>query len=208
MSEKARQNNYQNNKHIRKTNIIFFIMFVLLTCMDQISKKIADEFLRTDDIELIPGVLQLHYLENKGAAWGILKNQTWFLITITLIVLVVIAYVFYKLPDNHKFWLLRFGLVLLAAGALGNFIDRIINHYVIDFIYFSLINFPVFNLADCFVCISAGLILYCILFKYKDDDFERGASKAEIQTAEERINESAEEETQDGTNHETAGTRM
>lgn len=208
MNEKARQNNDQNNKHICKTNIIFFIMFVLLTCTDQISKKIADGFLRTDDIELIPGVLQLHYLENKGAAWGILKNQTWFLITITLVVLVVIAYVFYKLPDNRKFWLLRFGLVLLAAGALGNFIDRMINHYVIDFIYFSLINFPVFNLADCFVCISAVLILYCILFKYKDDDFEWRASKKEKQTAEERTRESAEEETQDGTNHETAGTRM
>lgn len=198
MSEQSRQKTNRKNGQSGKTNIIFFIMFVLLTCTDQISKQLAAHFLRGKDISVIPDVLQLHYLENKGAAWGILKNQTWLLITITVIVLIVIAYVFYKLPDRKKFWLLRFCLVLLAAGALGNFIDRMVNHYVIDFIYFSLIHFPVFNLADCFVCISAGLILYCILFKYKDEDFEK---KSETNAA-------AEEELHHGTNHETAGTRM
>lgn len=161
------------NKLNRKTNIIFFIVFVLLAFIDQISKYMAARILYDHDIVLIPGVLELHYLENKGAAWGILQNQTWLLISITLVVLVVIVVAFLKLPATRQFNLLRFCLVLLAAGALGNFIDRIMNHYVIDFIYFSLINFPVFNIADCFVCISAALILYCILFKYKDEDYEQ-----------------------------------
>ena len=131
-------------------------------------------FLSSRDITIIPGVLELHYLENKGAAWGIMQNKTWILVSITIVVMIVIVYTFLKLPAGKRFRLLHFCLVLLASGALGNFIDRISNRYVIDFIYFSLINFPVFNLADCFVCISAILILYCILFKYKDDDFKKG----------------------------------
>lgn len=162
-----------NNKLSAKTNIIYFIMFVLLTFIDQSSKYIAAHFLNNRDITLIPGVLELHYLENKGAAWGIMQNKTWLLVAITFVVMLIIIYTFFRLPAGKKFHLLHFCLVLLASGALGNFIDRITNHYVIDFIYFSLINFPVFNLADCFVCISAILILYCILFKYKDDDFKK-----------------------------------
>lgn len=155
-----------------KTNIIAIVMFVLLTFIDQISKFAAVRLLAEKDIELIPGVLELHYLENKGAAWGILQNKTWFLVAITIIVLIILILLYCKIPATKKFNLLRFSLVLLAAGALGNVIDRIVNHYVVDFIYFSLIHFPVFNIADCFVCISAVLILYCILFKYKDEDFK------------------------------------
>lgn len=172
----------QNHKNIfaSKTNIIFFIMFVLLVFIDQLSKQAALKFLRDSDITLIPGVLELHYLENKGAAWGILQDKTWLLLAVTAAVLFVIVYVFYRLPYGEKFRFLRFCIILLAAGALGNFIDRIMNHYVIDFIYFSLINFPVFNFADCFVCISAALILYCILFKYKDADFNISEKKEEM----------------------------
>lgn len=177
---------------IGKTNIIFFIMFVLLVFIDQAGKRAAFLFLRDSDIELIPGVLELHYLENKGAAWGMMQNQTWILIAITAIVLIVIACVFFRLSNGrfsngkfsngrfsngsyslgNQFRFLRFCLVLLAAGAFGNLIDRVMNHYVIDFIYVSLIDFPVFNFADCFVSISAVFILYCILFRYKDMDAE------------------------------------
>lgn len=173
MNNKANYKN-DNNRLSGKTNIIYFIVFVLLTFIDQISKYLAAHFLSSRDITIIPGVLELHYLENKGAAWGIMQNKTWILVSITIVVMIVIVYTFLKLPAGKRFRLLHFCLVLLASGALGNFIDRISNRYVIDFIYFSLINFPVFNLADCFVCISAILILYCILFKYKDDDFKKG----------------------------------
>lgn len=174
---------------IGKTNIIFFIMFVLLVFIDQAGKRAAFLFLRDADIELIPGVLELHYLENKGAAWGMMQDQTWILIVITAIVLIVIACVFFRLsmgitpngkvPLGNQFRLLRFCLVLLAAGALGNLIDRVMNHYVIDFIYVSLIDFPVFNFADCFVSIAAVLILYCILFRYKDMDAEYSVQEKE-----------------------------
>lgn len=167
--------NDTSNKYvlISKTNIICFIMFVLLTFIDQLTKLAAFRYLREESIKLVPNVLELRYLENKGAAWGIMQNQTGLLLAITAVVLVVIAYALYRLPDTKHFLLLRICLVLLSAGALGNFIDRICHHYVIDFIYFSLIDFPVFNFADCLVCISAVMILYCLLFKYKDEDFSR-----------------------------------
>lgn len=165
--------NNTSNKYMlmSKTNIICFIMFVLLTFIDQLTKMAAFRYLREESIKLVPNVLELRYLENKGAAWGIMQNQRELLLAITAVVLVVIAYALYRLPDTKHFLLLRCCLVLLSAGALGNFIDRIFHHYVIDFIYFSLIDFPVFNFADCLVCVSAVMILYCLLFKYKDDDF-------------------------------------
>lgn len=173
MNRKSNTNN--NNRHLfmSKTNIICIIMFVLLTSIDQFTKQLASHFLQDGSIEIIPGVLELRYLENKGAAWGILQNQTWFLVVVTLIVLGVIVYFFCRLPDMKHFFLLRLCLVMLASGALGNFLDRITNHYVIDFIYFSLINFPIFNFADCLVCISAAMLLFCLFFKYKESDFSR-----------------------------------
>jgi signal peptidase II len=157
---------------LNKTNITFFVMFVLLTFIDQISKYAASHFLADKDVSLIPGVLQLQYLENRGAAWGILQNKTWLLVSISIAVLILLIILYHKLSADRKFRLLQFCLVLLAAGALGNMIDRIVNRYVVDFIYISLIHFPVFNLADCFVCIASVLILYCVLFKYKDTDFK------------------------------------
>lgn len=153
-----------------KTNIIFIIMFVLLTFADQLTKWLAVHNLMDKNISLISGVLELHYLENRGAAWGMLENQTWFLILIPILVMGAIIYGYMSLPPHRHYTLLRFSLVLLAAGATGNFIDRIFNHYVVDFIYVSIINFPVFNIADCYVCIASACILYCIIIKHKDEN--------------------------------------
>jgi signal peptidase II len=60
----------------------------------------------------------------------------------------------------------------MAAGAIGNMIDRVLKHYVVDFIYFELINFPIFNVADCYVTISAALLIISIMFIYKEEDFK------------------------------------
>lgn len=158
------------NRPTTKTNIIFIVMFVFLTLFDQWTKWLAVRHLTNNDIPLIQGVLELHYLENRGAAWGMLQNQTWFLVIIPILVLIALIYGYLQLPAEKKYTLLRFSLILLAAGAVGNFIDRLINRYVVDFIYFSLIDFPVFNVADCYVCISSALILYCILIKHRDDN--------------------------------------
>jgi signal peptidase II len=123
------------------------------------------------DIVLIPKILSLHYLENKGAAWGIFQNAFWLFFIITILVVAFMVVFYARIPMMKSYYLLRFTVILLSAGAIGNFIDRAIWHYVVDFIYFEPINFPVFNVADCYVCISAALLVYCLIFKYKDDDF-------------------------------------
>ena len=71
---------------------------------------------------------------------------------------------------SRYFWL-RFCAVLVCAGAIGNMIDRIRLNYVIDFFYFSLIDFPIFNVADCYVVVACVLFAILVLFYYKDEDF-------------------------------------
>lgn len=151
-------------------HIIAAAIFILLIAVDQITKKMAAATLMKGDVELIPGIFSLHYLENRGAAWGIFQNAFWLFYIITAVVLVAMVIFYSRIPFTKNFHLLRFAVLLLCAGAIGNFIDRAVNHYVIDFIYVECIHFPVFNIADCYVCIAAILLLYCLLIKYKDEE--------------------------------------
>lgn len=156
-------------KKILVTNIFYAALFVILVAIDQTTKHLAVSRLMKGDIVVIPGILTLHYLENPGAAWGILQNAFWLFYLITAVVLAVMIYFYGKIPFERHYLYFRFSIILLAAGAIGNFIDRAIQHYVVDFIYFECINFPVFNVADTFVCIAAILLMHCLLFYYKDE---------------------------------------
>ncbi len=158
------------NKKCIRTNLWFVFLFVLLIAVDRITKNLAIQYVRGHDIELIPDVFSLHYLENPGAAWGMLPNAIWLFTIITIVVLGAMLYIYRKIPLKRRYILLRFTIILLSAGAIGNFIDRIIWQYVVDFLYFKYINFPVFNVADCYVCIAAVLLIYCLLFRYKEED--------------------------------------
>jgi len=159
-----------NRKYVL-TNLIFSALFIILIALDRLTKKLAIKHLIKGDIEIIPNVLRLHYLENRGAAWGMFQNAFWMFFIITIVVMVFLIVVYSRMPFERRYWFLRVTIILLSAGAIGNFIDRIQWHYVVDFIYFECINFPVFNVADCFVCISVGLLMYAMFFKYKDEDF-------------------------------------
>ena len=151
------------------TGIIFFVLLVMI---DQLTKKWAVLFLKGQDpVILIKNVFQLYYLENHGAAFGILEGKSAVFICITLIVLALIVYFYVRIPFQRKYRILRIFIVLIAAGALGNFIDRITQHYVVDFFYFCLIDFPVFNVADIYVVVSMALFLISFLFFYKEEDF-------------------------------------
>lgn len=152
-------------------NLIYSGIFILLIAVDRITKQFAIRNLMKQEIEIIPNVFSLHYLENRGAAWGWFQNATWLFISITVAVVFAMLYFYKRIPFEKKYNLLRISIIILSAGAIGNFIDRIMWRYVVDFLYFKWINFPVFNVADCFVCIAAVLLLYCILFKYKDEEF-------------------------------------
>lgn len=145
---------------------------ILLFAADQYTKSLAVQHLKDQpSIELIPGVLELSYLENRGMAFGLLQNQYWLFAVMTILFLLVMAAAFYKLPKTRHFVPLFAVLTVLTAGAIGNFYDRFLHHYVVDFIYVSLINFPVFNVADIYVTVSVAVFLLLYLLYYKDEDF-------------------------------------
>lgn len=141
---------------------IFTLLCVILVMIDQITKKLATKFLcNKEPIVLIDKILELTYTENRGAAFGILQNKHMLFYILTIFVLVLLIYMLQKLSltkENFVFFVI---IVLIFSGAVGNFIDRIKNKYVVDYIYFKLINFPVFNFAD--ICITCGCILMILL---------------------------------------------
>ena len=150
---------------------IDLLLFVLLILADQFTKHLAVIHLKDKDpITLFQDVLELQYLENRGAAFGMLQNQKIFFIFIALLILVVITWVLLKTPDRRKYRSLHFLLVLIASGAVGNMIDRLRFDYVVDFIYFVLINFPIFNVADIYVTVATACLVILLLFVYKEED--------------------------------------
>lgn len=153
--------------------IISIVGCAMLILFDQYTKSLAvSKLMGKDPFVMIEGVFQLRYLENRGAAFGILQNQKVFFIIMGSIILAAIIYIFLKMPEGKKYFPLRLVCIFMSAGAIGNMIDRIINNYVIDFFYFELIDFPIFNVADCYVTLSAALLIILFLFYYSEKDLE------------------------------------
>lgn len=119
---------------------------------------------------VIPGILSFTYLENRGAGFGILQGARWFFIAVTIATLIAIAYYYMKMPKKKPFNYIRAGLVTVAAGAIGNGIDRLLNGFVVDFIHLRFINFPVFNIADIYVTVGAVFLAVLALFFVKEHD--------------------------------------
>ena len=154
-------------------NIMGIIFVAAFIWLDQWTKALAVNNLKNQaSISLIPGVFQLHYLENRGAAFGIFQGQKWTFVVMTLLVLVAVAYLYNRIPLGRRFIWLRLIGVALSAGAVGNLIDRLARGYVIDFLYIEWIDFPIFNVADCYVTFSAFLLIVLFLFYYKEEDLE------------------------------------
>ena len=167
----------------RKKKLLIFLDLLgicALVAFDQYTKHLAVIHLKDKPAFIIfNGFLELNYLENKGAAFGMLQNQKAFFIFVAIVVLSVIAYVLFKMPDHKKYRILHLLLSLITAGAIGNMIDRIRLDYVVDFIYFVLINFPIFNVADMYVTISTAVLIILLLFVYKENDLSFISFKSE-----------------------------
>lgn len=161
----------QVQKAFRLTLAAEAVLTALLVILDQATKLAAVSALKDGGpFVLIPGVFQLQYLENRGAAFGLLQNARIFFLAVTLIALAAVIYVLVRLPLKRKYIVLRFLMVLIAAGAVGNMIDRVFLGYVRDFLYFSLIDFPIFNVADIYVTCATILLILLLLFYYKEED--------------------------------------
>ena len=151
---------------------IALISVILAILIDQGTKYLAVIHLKDQTpFIIIKNVFQLRYLENNGAAFGILQNKQWLFVLGALIIVFFVCFFYKKLPATRRYLPLRICMVLLVSGALGNVIDRVMHRYVVDFFYFELIDFPIFNVADIYVVVSCILFLLLIFFYYKEEDF-------------------------------------
>lgn len=155
---------------LMKIHVVFSAIFIIALVLDRITKIWASSQLMSEDINVWDGVLKFHYLENRGAAWGLFQNAFWLFYVITAVAIVVMAILYARIPFTKRYHFLRFLLVMLCAGAVGNFIDRAWYHYVVDFISVEFISFPVFNVADIYVTVSVIIMVIMLFFVYSKDD--------------------------------------
>lgn len=161
-----------------KIYILPIIAISILIALDQLTKFIiTSSFDLYESKPVIKGVFSITYVQNKGIAWGMLEGKRILFLITTLITLVLLFALYINIARKNKFILMRIGLIVLIAGAIGNMIDRIKLGYVIDFFDFNLIDFPVFNLADIYVVISMIYIIILLFFKYSNEEFDEMFSR-------------------------------
>lgn len=139
-----------------------WIIIISAIAADRVSKVICRQYLRPlGSIPVIKGVFHLTYVENTGAAFGMLQGNTWFLILTSVLVSAVVAYLIWKIKPENRY--VKISLALILGGALGNLVDRVLLGYVVDFLDFRI--WPVFNIADSCVVVGAILLGYFVVVK-------------------------------------------
>ncbi len=137
----------------------------LLVLLDQLVKAWAVEHLKGNaPIVWIREIFELVYVENRGSAFGMLQGQMWLFYIITPISLILIAFLMWRVPAQKRFLPVNACCVLILAGAVGNFIDRIFRGFVVDLFYFKPIDFPVFNVADCYIVVGIIALMAILIF--------------------------------------------
>jgi len=155
------------------SKIVYIVVFFIAVVIDQIAKYLAKTMLDPGEyIDVIGDIFQFTYTENFGAAFGMMQNKQTLFYLITALVLLVIAYFIVKMPMDSKYVPIGIVVSVIGAGAVGNLIDRVAHSYVVDFIYFSPIDFPVFNVADIYVTLGTMIFAIMVIFVYKDRDFD------------------------------------
>ena len=157
----------------RKNYLIALGLFMLIILFDQLTKLLVVHNMELGDSSpVIKDVFEIHYIQNTGMAWGLFSGKTWLLAIFSGIMLVALLYVYHNIAEGRYYRVIRVLLICIVGGAYGNLLDRIRLGYVIDFLYFKLINFPVFNVADIFVTVSVILLIILMIFKYKGNDLD------------------------------------
>lgn len=152
-------------KRLPTRDYVLYTGIILLgILLDQLTKWLAVVYLQpTDTVPLIEDVLHLTYLENRGAAFGMLADSRWvFLLVSSALIAVLIPYLYLGFCEGR---LACVGVAMIVSGGIGNMIDRLALGYVVDFIDVRLINFAVFNGADSFVCVGAALLIGALLWQ-------------------------------------------
>lgn len=137
------------------------IIVVIISLLLDIGSKflVSRIFILNESKTIIDNFLNITYVRNTGAAWSILDNNTWIVTVISLLIIIGIIYYVYRNRVSKK--ILKIGYGLILGGAIGNFIDRIVYGYVIDFIDIDIFewNYPIFNLADMFIVVGVILVM-------------------------------------------------
>ena len=148
--------------------IIILAATALLVGIDQLTKWLAVEYLQEGEpFPIIDGVFELLLHKNPGAAFGLFEGQRWLFMGVTVVVIVVLAAILMS-GKYRQYRLVNLSGTLIIAGGIGNMIDRVRMGHVIDFLYFRLIDFPIFNFADCCVVVGAVLLLIFFFFFYEE----------------------------------------
>ena len=139
-----------------KKKIILAVVSILIIMLDQISKLIMID----KNINILPQVLSFSYTQNTGVAFGLISNNIIFVIIFNIVILGIIIK-FLKENNESIDYTVLVSLILILSGGIGNLIDRILKGYVVDFIKFDFINFPIFNVAD--ISITLGIFILVII---------------------------------------------
>lgn len=151
---------------------VCLVISAALIGIDQLTKFLAVQNIAPagggipNNIQVIDGFLELTYLENKGMALGMLQNQRWLFITLTVVGMLALGVILFRYK-KHNFWSYS-AITLLIAGGIGNLIDRIIRGYVVDFISISFFPY-VFNFADCCVTVGAVMLILAVIFSERQE---------------------------------------
>jgi signal peptidase II len=141
---------------------MYFIIIAAVVVLDQLAKYlIRTDLVLNSSIPLVDGIFHITYIHNYGAAFSIFQNKTGFLISMQLIVIAAVL-VYLVIRQKKEHWCLLLSLSLIAAGGIGNLIDRAANGYVVDFLDFRI--WPIFNVADISVCVGCGLLVLYMFF--------------------------------------------
>ena len=154
---------------MNRIRLLLAALVILLVYFDQWVKQWArDNLLAAGSIPIIDGLIGFRWATNTGAAFGMFQGGRWFFVALTIAVVAVILYYEFKTPYTRMYMWIRLPMALILAGAIGNFIDRLLHGYVVDMFQFLFINFPIFNVAD--ILLVAGVFAYAFatIFILKD----------------------------------------
>jgi len=149
----------KNNKWFKR--LVSLGAVILGVLADALTKLLAVARLKGENpVPFVRGVLRFSYVENRGAAWGMLSDHRWvFMLFSAVAIVVIVIYLIRRDPPLSLF----LSLSLILSGGIGNMIDRTFRGYVVDFIEFYLFEFPVFNVADSLVVVGAGLLIVWLI---------------------------------------------
>jgi len=158
---------------MRHSRWILSACVLIMVALDQAVKQWARLYLRPPEgahsFPILDGLFGFRWATNTGAAFGIFEGGRWFFVILTIVVIIVLLVYEFKLPYTKELMWVRIPMSLILAGAIGNFIDRLLFGYVVDMFEFLFINFPIFNVADVLLVTGTALYAFAVIFVLKDE---------------------------------------